>query len=174
MNRLKLNRARKRDSIRYRLHTSIQAAAYLADGPGRDVIDRELEQIMQPARPKAPLDHDGEHVDCPFAERQAGASSRTSVVAFFARLLVATAVIGGVTALLVYLEGSRAFMTTGALAAAVEINIQTVAMLAGARGKARGPWRFLAAAVPGRRRSDPATSNSRQRATGTGTSTSGS
>lgn len=55
MKRLKLNRKRSRDQIRYRLHTSIQAAAYLADDPSREDIDRELEQIMTAGRPKSPL-----------------------------------------------------------------------------------------------------------------------
>jgi len=54
MKRLKLNRKRSRDQIRYRLHTSIQAAAYLADDPSDDEINRELDKIMKRARPKAP------------------------------------------------------------------------------------------------------------------------
>ena len=52
MKRLKLNRKRSRDQIRYRLHASIQAAAYLGDDPSREDIDRELKQIMTAGRPK--------------------------------------------------------------------------------------------------------------------------
>lgn len=44
------HRKRNRDQIRYRLHTSLQAAAYLADSPSEDDIDRELSKIMSGAR----------------------------------------------------------------------------------------------------------------------------
>jgi len=52
-----LTRKRKgsRDEIRYRLHTSIQAAAYLADDPSHEDIDRELKQIMKAGRAGTPL-----------------------------------------------------------------------------------------------------------------------
>lgn len=57
MKRLTSRRKGRRDKIRYRMHTSIQAAAYLADDPGREVIDRELEQVMKAGRGKTPHPH---------------------------------------------------------------------------------------------------------------------
>lgn len=43
-----LNRKRKRsrDQVRYRLHTTIEAVAYLADDPSDQDVDRELSKIM--------------------------------------------------------------------------------------------------------------------------------
>jgi hypothetical protein len=55
MKRPKPNRNRSRDQIRYRLHTSIQAAAFLGDDPSREEIDRELQQIMATVRTKSIL-----------------------------------------------------------------------------------------------------------------------
>jgi hypothetical protein len=52
---LKLNRKGSRDQIRYRLHTSVQAAAYLAGDPGDEGIGRELERIMSAGQGKSPV-----------------------------------------------------------------------------------------------------------------------
>jgi hypothetical protein len=135
MNRLKLKPTKNRDSIRYRLHTSIQAAAYLADDPGHDVIDRELGQIMRPGQPKASHDRDREHVDCLCAERPAHGFERTSVGAAFGGFIVITTVLGAVTALLVYLEGSRAFITLQYVAIGVPTILQALARVQGPHSK---------------------------------------
>jgi predicted phage tail protein len=47
----KPNRTQQRNEIKHRLHTTIQAAAYLADDPGDDVIERELREIMKSPKP---------------------------------------------------------------------------------------------------------------------------
>jgi hypothetical protein len=65
MKRLKTARNSNRDQIRYRLHTSIQAAAYLADNPSERDIDRELSNIMNGSRPKAPSPAEAEHPPTP-------------------------------------------------------------------------------------------------------------
>jgi hypothetical protein len=66
MKRLKFNRKRNRDQIRYRLHTTIQAAAYLADDPSDQDVDRELSKIMNGAKPKTRVSHKWER--CPASE----------------------------------------------------------------------------------------------------------
>jgi hypothetical protein len=55
MKRLRLKRKSSRNEIRYRLHTSIQAAAYVADDPSHENIDRELRQIVTADRAGRPL-----------------------------------------------------------------------------------------------------------------------
>lgn len=106
----------QQNQVRHRLHTSIQAAAYLADNPSDEVIDRELREIMNPSEP-------GTH-PCPALKpAPAHACAPASWHRMLAFAALASVIAGAFVATLVVAPGNLAFLpvsvaAVGQLAAA--------------------------------------------------------
>jgi hypothetical protein len=117
MKRLNPNRKHNRDQIRYRLHTTIEAAAYLADDSSEQDVDRELSKIMNGAKPKT-------SVSSSKLERCPATADTTLTVARAATratLALSSAAIGAFSALSILFSFSphSAGLVLGGLAGAV-------------------------------------------------------